>query len=714
MVARLLLLLLLTLSPAPAFSQETKLFDSMLARLRTLDSWGVETRASSGAWRSERRARIEFQSPNRLHISVIAGDRGCDVWGDGRAIRALYRDGSGLRSLERESPAGREALPAAVRLLDDELPAAGLDGVDPGFGPLAGLLAGISPLERGLRSPAVLSRPRQGLIMARFVPGKGPPAAAELSMEIDEHSHLPHRIRYTTAAPGYTGVEIEFLRWQTPLQREIAPAPPAGNARAVNPAVHKDPAAPALFGGVLVIAATLWALSRRIDVRLVLSLASLALGLLAGEPGAIVRKFFSTLADERYVIPICSAMGFAYVLRHTLCDQHLVQLLTRPLRRIVPLLIPGAVLVGYFVNIPIISQTSTAVAIGPVLIPLLLAGGLTPVTAGAALLLGASVGGELWNPGAPEYRTVLEKSAELGRWSADWSLLPLPRDSTMLVHRTAALNLLQLAVSLAAFWWLSLKAERAHGAERRAAARQHDQPAGAPHFHVNLYKAFVPLAPLAILFLVGGDAAKPTQIITLPQEWLVDARSKLDQISPAATFDARLIGAAMLIGVALAALGDLKRASGVMRAFFDGAGFAVAEVIAIIVGASCFGEGIRLLGLAEVVGQVVQQIPALLIPLAASIPLLMGWVSGSGMASTQGLYEFFARPAWSIGVDPVLVGSVVSLGSAAGRTMSPVAAVTLMSARLTETAAPDLLRRVTLPLILGAAAMTAAAMLMSR
>src|SRR5256885_7420001 len=98
----------------------------------------------------------------------------------------------------------------------------------------------------------------------------------------------------------------------------------------------------------------------------------------------IVRKFLSTFADEKFVIPICTAMGFAYVLRHTGCDQHLVQLLAKPVRLMRRVLVPGTVLIGFFVNVPIISQTSTAVTIGPVLVPLLCAARLHPATIGAA------------------------------------------------------------------------------------------------------------------------------------------------------------------------------------------------------------------------------------------------------------------------------------------------------------------------------------------
>ena len=166
--------------------------------------------------------------------------------------------------------------------------------------------------------------------------------------------------------------------------------------------------------GLLIIAAAVYAILRRMDVRLVLLVAAMLLGaigtsLVEVKDGltSVVRVFLTTLSNEQFVVPICTAMGFAHVLRLTGCDQHLVHLLVRPLQRVRLFLIPGAVLVGFIVNIPVISQTSTAVAIGPVLVPLLLAARISPLTTGAALLLGASLGGELINPGAPNAEKVI-------------------------------------------------------------------------------------------------------------------------------------------------------------------------------------------------------------------------------------------------------------------------------------------------------------------
>jgi len=52
-------------------------------------------------------------------------------------------------------------------------------------------------------------------------------------------------------------------------------------------------------------------------------------------------------------------------------------------------------------------------------------------------------------------------------------------------------------------------------------------------------------------------------------------------------------------------------------------------------------------------------------------------------------------------VSPLDVGAIVSIASAAGRTMSRVAAVTLMCASLTGTNPFELVRRVALPLLGG-------------
>jgi DcuC family C4-dicarboxylate transporter len=442
-----------------------------------------------------------------------------------------------------------------------------------------------------------------------------------------------------------------------------------------------------LFAGLVIVALAIVGVVRKVDVRLVLILAALALGLLSGTPVLIVRTFVSTFSSEQFVVPIGCAVGFAYVLRHTGCEQHLVHLLVRPLRRARVLLIPGVVLVGFAVNVPVISQVATAVSVGAVLVPLLRAARVSAATTGAALLLGCSLGGDLLNPGAPEWRTVAEA---------------LNIDSRDCVTRVFWLLLLQVGVSTAVFWVLSLRAERAAPVDETA---DKAVPQGAT-FRVNYVKAAVPIVPLVLLFLTGP----PLSLVEVPRDWLTDPK----KLGDAANFNSRLIGAAMLVGVVVAAAVAPGSALGTARAFFEGAGYAMTHIVSLIVAATCFGKGVEGIGAKEALGRLVGGQPWLLLPTAGLLPLGFAAVCGSGMATTQALFGFFIDPARGAGIDPMLVGAVGGVAASAGRTMSPVAAVVLMSASMTKTEPLTLVRRVVVPLLCGVTAVLVAAALLAR
>jgi len=240
---------------------------------------------------------------------------------------------------------------------------------------------------------------------------------------------------------------------------------------------------------------------------------------------------------------------------------------------------------------------------------------------------------------------------------------------------------------------------------------------------VDWTKAAIPLLPLAILFLTAkfvrpDDPTTFVQAVQVPSNWLVDAKKDggdgkaSAEASKRSTelFDARLIGAAMLIGTAAAAGTGLASGAGreaigqTARAFFDGAGYAFKEIIAIIVAATCFAEGVKLIGVGLLVERAVHAVPWLLLPLSGLLTLAFAFLSGSGFAATQSLFRTFASPAIGLGIDPARVGAITAVGAAAGRTMSPAAAVNLMCARLSGAETAELVRRVAIPLLGGVAA----------
>ena len=443
-------------------------------------------------------------------------------------------------------------------------------------------------------------------------------------------------------------------------------------------------------GGILVVALAIFAIAKQYDVRLVLFSAALFMAAMVGQTEVVMRKFIATFSDEKFVVPICAAMGFSYILRLTECDRHLVRLLVKPLLSVRPLLVPGTILVAFCVNMPVVSQTSTAVAIGSVVIPILRAARIPALTIGGAILLGSSIGGELFNPGAPELRTTIVESQKAA------TMLGMPvevYDSGRCIERIRPLNFVGLAVAMAVFGWRS---------RRNPVDPEPTEEAAVVDLRVDYVKALVPIVPLVLLAVFAPGIGW----WELPREWLEDVPGR----NPG-QFETRLIGAAMIFGAGVALLTSPNRLTKAADEFFAGAGYGFTHIVSLIVTANCFGEALKLIGVAEWLGGHLSANANLQIPIAGLASLAFATLCGSGMATAQSLFSFFAEPALRSGIDPTHVGAVVSLAAAAGRTMSPVSAVCLMTATLTGTKPLDLMKQVGPPLVIGTLAVIIAAML---
>jgi DcuC family C4-dicarboxylate transporter len=90
--------------------------------------------------------------------------------------------------------------------------------------------------------------------------------------------------------------------------------------------------------------------------------------------------------------------------------------------------------------------------------------------------------------------------------------------------------------------------------------------------------------------------------------------------------------------------------------------------------------------------------PELVWLLSGGITVAFAALCGSGMAATKSLFQTFAFAG--LGTETLLrVGAVTSIAAAAGRTMSPVAAVVLTCSKLTDSNSLAIARRVAGPLI---------------
>ena len=427
----------------------------------------------------------------------------------------------------------------------------------------------------------------------------------------------------------------------------------------------------------LVVAATAAAVVRRYEVRLTMVVAGLLLGALGGEPFAPLRKLLAELVNPSFVVPICTALGFAEACRAAGCDAELVRLLLRPARRARGLLLPAVGVLAFVVNVPIVSQTGTAATVGAVALPLLRSAGISPAAGAATLALGSSIGGELLNPAGTEYGAIIAGTQAAGAVGATRSEL---------LRRNWPAVMAQGAAAILAAWWFS----------RRGGATTDTAPDVAP---IRWPLALVPLLPLALLFLTArsfGPCPMPNAWFATPQELAAGTQM----------VDPRWIGAAMLVGVGAALLAGLAagtaRPAEVSRGFWAGAGHAYGEVVSLIVAAGCFAEGVRAAGLAAAVAPLAAAAPQLLLPAAVLSTGLFALLCGSGIAATQGLFPVFWAAAEPVGVSAVTLGAAMTCAAAAGRTASPVAAVNLLAAKLSGATPGDVARRNAGPILFGA------------
>ncbi len=400
---------------------------------------------------------------------------------------------------------------------------------------------------------------------------------------------------------------------------------------------------------------------RGVDVRLVLIASGGILTTLAGAPQRVLDAFLRTMGDGSIIGPICSAMGYAFVLRSLGADRAMVEMLVHPIRRVRWLLVPGGCIVGFAVNMAITSQTAAAAAVGPILVPLLQGSGYSAATSAAVLVLGCSTGGNLFNPGEPDIVTIASATGA-----------PIP-------SAIAAVSVPHLVGFCAATVALSIGVALRQQIGGNAVAIRAERP--------RLVQALLPPLPILLLFAL------------LPQWRLVPP---LAELYPSGVPVSHVMVPCAALAIAL----HWRKASELTRSFFEGLGYGFANVISIIIAAACFLEGLKAMG-------AIEHLVALLAsagdaaPIVATIaPMALAVMSGSGTAPSVTFSKaVLPTIASSIGVDTaVQLGALGAIGASLGRTMSPLAAVVIFSAQLTSVPPRQIVRLVVLPMLIAAAA----------
>lgn len=422
-----------------------------------------------------------------------------------------------------------------------------------------------------------------------------------------------------------------------------------------------------LFSTILIVIAAIILIVRRVDVRLVLIIAGVLLSALVGVPTKILDVFQGVMSRGEIIGPICTAMGYAFVLRYTGCDTEMVRLLVHPLRKVSWALVPGGIMIGFVTNMAITSQTAAAAAVGPILVPLLIAAGFTPVSAGATLLIGCSVGGNLFNPGEPDIVTVKAVTGAGVADVIDQALVP-----TLLSCAAAIVSLMIV---------LHRRGSLIPSGHQTMDAATEERP--------NVVRAL--LAPLPVLLL----------LLLQPRFALVPM---IQQIWPhgIAVSAVMLICTMLVIVVTAADIRSFGRhASAVTVEFFSGMGYAFTNVISVIIAASCFLAGLEAVGAIGQLTGLIASSPATATVLSPTLTWILAVISGSGTAPSVAFSQAVLPSLVASGnvLQAITLGVFGAIGASIGRTMSPVSAVMHFSSTVSGASVAELVRLVWFPMV---------------
>ncbi|WP_297990099.1 C4-dicarboxylate transporter DcuC [uncultured Campylobacter sp.] len=430
----------------------------------------------------------------------------------------------------------------------------------------------------------------------------------------------------------------------------------------------------ALAGIVAVVAL----LIMKKETKTVLIGVGLVLCVLCLKPLDGLGAFTSYMTKAGLIKAICASMGFAFVMKFTGCDRALVNLLTRPLGNIGFLLIPIVVALTYFINIAIPSAAGCSAAVGATLIPVMMAAGVKPEMAGAAVFAGTF--GSVLSPGSAHNVFVADMVKAHNPSYTVQDVIGVQFSSAI-----TALIVVLIVMSITAIVckdytkgvnYLAQKEGDANSAASNSAdgSNLDSQPQ-----KLNVLHALMPLVPLVIL-IIGGT-------------------SKLNTIS-FLKWTKMGVAEAMLLGAILTIAVTLTDPQKITKEFFKGMGSAYADIMGIIIAAGVFVAGLSACGAIDFVIEWLKGEQGYVKFGGTFVPFFMGVVTGSGDAASMAFNTAVTVHADALGFEQDKLGMAVAISGALGRSASPIAGACIVCAGLAMVSPIQIAKRTALGMFL--------------
>lgn len=425
--------------------------------------------------------------------------------------------------------------------------------------------------------------------------------------------------------------------------------------------------------GLAIVVVTFYLIYKNYEARLVLALSGLVMAFIGqvvvgtnGGVSAAVDAFVKQLVNGGLVPTIVTVMGFGYVMTFTKCSDHLVNLLVKPLARVPVIVIPGAVIITWLLNIVLPSAAGIAAAVGVLLIPALIALKVRPVMAAAAVFIGTW--GSVVSPGLmfnPQIADIAFKAKEI----------PAP-DAMIVIMQEALPCAIGALVAAICLTIICIVLKEGVGSTK-IVKELPDGEEIQKNFKVNPIKAIIPIIPLALLVLASKQVGVlPTKAFSVPV--------------------CMLIGTAIGLIVALFSKQKIGEAS---KKFCRGAGDGFCDVVILIAAAAMFASGMKAIGLTGALVDAMKGSQSVAMFAAAAGPFVMAAISGSGNAAALAFNQAITPNAADFGLTIVQLGAVAQIAAGLGRSMSPVAGGVNILAGIAGVNPMEVVKRTAIPAI---------------
>ena len=450
-----------------------------------------------------------------------------------------------------------------------------------------------------------------------------------------------------------------------------------------------------LICAVIGMIAVVFLLVKKRETKTVLIGVGLVLCVVCLNPLGALESFTKSMTSAGLIKAICASMGFAYVMKVTKCDQHLVLLLTKPMKNIGFLLIPATFVLTYFINIAIPSAAGCSAAVGATMIPLLMASGVRPAMAGAAVFAG-TFGGVL-SPGSAHniFVTEMVKKTNEAYTVQDVIGVQFP-------NAVAAGIVVLIVISMTAIIFKDYQKGQDFSPKSTSNAGEATQT------KVNLLFALAPLIPLVILVVGAVISSYARDFFLTNLNSIVAVLGDPRGVSVEKFFGDHYglfvaikyfgwmnmgVAEAMILGAIIAVFITWTSPEKITKEFFNGMGSAYAEVMGIIIAAGVFVAGLKACGAIDAVTEWLKHSQEFVRYGGTFVPYLMGTVTGSGDAATMAFNQAITIHAADLGFAQDKLGMAAAISGALGRSSSPIAGAAIVCAGLAMVSPVEIAKR---------------------